>query len=77
MLGGKRFELRTATLAVDIRDGKRVAVTIPAGAIFKVISDPRHGESMVDVLWEGRTYVMFAIDVTERGIDITDRNSKA
>jgi hypothetical protein len=77
MLTGKRFELRTPTMAIDAIDGKRVAITIPAGTTIKVVSGAREGDRMLDVLWEGRTYVMFATDVTDRGIDVTGRSTKA
>jgi hypothetical protein len=73
MLSGKRFRLGTFTMAVDLVDSKRVAVTIPGEAIIKVISGPRHGERMIDVLCDGRVVMMFAIDVEERG---TERSSE-
>jgi hypothetical protein len=74
VLTGKRFELSVPTLALDTVDGKRVAVTIPGGDIIKVVSGPRHGDRMVDVLWEGRVVVMFESDVSVRGTEITDKS---
>ena len=74
MLTGKRFELRKPTAAIDIFEGKRVAVTIPDGAIVKVVSA---SSELVDVLWEGRTVAMFATDVSERGTEIKDRSAHA
>ena len=73
MLTGHRFKMKTSTLATDLIDGKRVSVAIPAGATVNVIAGPGKGDRMVDVLWEGRTLVMFAIDVTGRGEEIADR----
>ncbi len=35
MLAGKRFRLERATLAVKLIDGKKTAVTVPAGAIVE------------------------------------------
>jgi hypothetical protein len=70
MLIGRRFKLRVATIAVD---GERVTVMIPAGTIVKVVSDSCEGTRMVDVLTDGRIFVMFALDVIERGDEITDR----
>ena len=78
MLTGKRFKLVKPTLAIDVIDGKRCAITIPAEATIKVISGPSgHGDQMLHVLWEGRTVVMFAVDVQERGTGITGLSAKA
>ena len=77
MLTGKRFELSKSTLAIDSVEGRRVAVTVPAGEIIKVVAGPRHGDRMVDVLWEGRVVVMFEIDVNLRGTEITDQAANA
>jgi hypothetical protein len=45
-------------------NGKRVAVTIPAGDIVELVANPSpKNEEMVDVLWEGRTVAMYAIDL--------------
>ena len=73
MLAGKRFRLETETSAVETVDGKRVAIMIPAQAIIKVISDQRHGETMMDVLWDGRTVSMFPVDVEERGTELAGK----
>jgi hypothetical protein len=73
MLTGKRFRLEIQTMAIDTVEGKRLAVTIPAGEIIKVISGPRHGERMMDVLWDGRVVQMFAADVSERGTEIAEK----
>ena len=78
MLTGKRFKLAKATLAIDVIDGKRTAITIPAEATIKVVSEPSgHGDQMIHALWEGRTVVMFAVDIQERGTGITGQSAKA
>jgi hypothetical protein len=74
MLSGKRLKLGIETMAVDTVDGKRMAVTVPAEAIIKVVSGPRHGDRMMDVLWEGRVVQMFAVDVEERGTEVMERS---
>ena len=43
---------------------------IPAGARVKAISNCAENERMVDVLWEGRAYVMFILDLNERAHEI-------
>jgi len=60
-------------MAVETASGKRVAVTVPAGQTIKVISGPRHGDRMMDVLWDGRVVMMFAIDVEERGTEVMEK----
>lgn len=75
MLSGKRFKLERGTLAVegvDAADRKLRAVTVPAGAVIKVIFGPHDGDGLVSVLWEGRTLGMFEVDVNVRGTEITD-----
>ena len=73
MLSGKRFKLEISTVGVEIVSGKRVAVTVPAGDTIKVVSGPRHTDAMMDVLWEGRVVMLFAIDVEERGTEIAEK----
>ena len=74
MQSGKRFKLGTPIVAVETVDGKDVAVTIPSEAIIKVISGPRHGNRMMDVLWNGRVIMMFEVDVEERGREIAEKD---
>ena len=78
MLTGKRFRLESPTLALDVAEGKRTAVTIPANAILKVVSGPTgEGDRMVDVHWAGRTLTMFEIDVNVRGTEIRSLHATA
>jgi hypothetical protein len=77
VLTGKRFQLGNPTLALDVVDGKRVAVTVPAGATIKVVSGPTgEGDRLVDVVWAGRTVAMFSYDVSVRGTEIRDKAPK-
>jgi hypothetical protein len=77
MLTGTRFKLRTSSLAIETVNGQRIAVTVPAEAIIKVVSGPCDGGQLVDVLWEGRIVVMFGIDLDLHGTEITDQSAKA
>jgi hypothetical protein len=63
--------MENPTLALDLVDGRRIAVTIPAGATIKVVSGPV-GErgGLVEAVWEGRLVAMFAFDVNMRGTEI-------
>jgi hypothetical protein len=65
-----RFKLDKTTLAIGDVNGKRVAVTIPAGDTVKLIADQRPGDIMVDVLWDGRIVAMYAEDLKQRGVEI-------
>ena len=71
MLTGKRFQMRTETLALAEIGGKREAITIPAGAVIKVVSGPRQNDQLMDVLWAGRIVKVFAVDVDARGREIS------
>jgi hypothetical protein len=54
-----RFKLDKTTVAIGDVNGKRVAVTIPAGDTVNLIADPSPGNRMVDVIWEGRVVAMY------------------
>ena len=78
MLTGKRFVLAKSTLALDVTNGKRNWVTVPAGATVKVVTGPNgNGDRMTDVLWEGRPLEMFAIDLTAAGTEIQEQEGGA
>jgi len=69
MLLGRHYELKTATVAID---SNRIAVKIPAGALVKAMAQSVENDRMIAVLWQGRTYVMFTIDLMERGNEIKE-----
>ena len=76
MPAGKRFRLDNPAVAIDFRDGKRVTTMVPPGTIVTVLSFPTN-EHTVEVLCESRTLVMFALDLRERGTDITEQLAAA
>jgi hypothetical protein len=80
MLSGRKFRLERPTLAIDGVDGngKRQTSYVPAGSVIKILSGPTSvGDRIVDVLWEGQTLTMFAIDVDVRGTEILDKSASA
>ena len=77
MLTGKLFRLKERTLAIEVLHGRRRAVTIPAGAIFKVVPGASDGEQTVDILWDGRRVEIFTCDVNMRGTEIVNQGVKA
>ena len=76
MLTGKKVKLERATLAITMVEGRRKAMAIPVGAIIKVLSGPTPGDRMVDVLWEGKTVEMFAVDVEGRGTELGEQEGR-
>jgi hypothetical protein len=73
LLTGRRFRLEHSTMALDVVEGKRVAITVPTGATIKVVSGPTsESDRLVDVVWAGRTVAMFAYDVSVRGTEIKE-----
>jgi hypothetical protein len=69
-----RFRLEKSTRAIGDVNGKRVAVRIPAGDVIQVLANPSPGNRMVDVLWEGRTVAMYAVDLKQWGIKTRARD---
>ena len=75
MLTGKQFKLERSTLAVaNNAEGRPKALTVPVGAVIKVIAGPNNGDGMVKVVWEGQALEIFAVDVNVRGTEITDKS---
>jgi len=75
---GKRIRLEKSTLALEIEEGKRRVVTIPAGAIVEVVSGPAGDtDRMVEVAWDGKVVSMFALDVDVRGTDVSEQGAAA
>jgi hypothetical protein len=73
MLIGKRFRIERATLSVEVHEGNRKAVIVPAGAIIEILSEPEEQKNaLVKVNWEDRTVSMFAVDVSLRGTEIVE-----
>src|SRR6266550_1797060 len=64
MLTGRRFMLRSPTVAVDAH---RVVLIMPVGAIRTVTSDTSGEKHMIEVAWEDRKLAMFGSDLMERG----------
>jgi hypothetical protein len=70
MQPGKRFKLKTSTVATETRDGSSISAVLPAGAIVEVVTGQNDRDWRLEVLCEGRVFKMFAIDLSERGIEV-------
>ena len=77
MLSGKQFRLGCATLALELAGGRHIAVTVPVGAVIRVISGPLPENGLVNVDWDSRNVQMFEIDINRRGTEILDLNAGA
>jgi hypothetical protein len=77
MLTGKRFKLKERTLAIEVVDSERRAVSLPAGAVIKVVFSTTDDGRTLDVLWESREVEIFTCDVIMRGAEIMDQSAKA
>ena len=64
---GHTYSLNSAILAIHTVDGERTATMVPQGAVVTVQDVPLDGNRLVDVLWDGKLMMMFAIDLKQRG----------
>ena len=64
---GQRYRMKTPTLAIMAHNGQNIPVTIPMGGEIEIVGGPLDGERLLDVEWEGKTVMMFTIDIRERG----------
>ena len=62
-----RYRLKTPTLAIiACEDERKIPITIPEGGTVEVVVE-LNGNRLVDVTWEGKTVLMFTIDIRTRG----------
>jgi hypothetical protein len=75
MLAGRRFKLREPVIATTLRDnGERVAAMVPTSSIVEIVSGTASGLRILDVVWDGKVFAMFASDLAERGDELCDRS---
>jgi hypothetical protein len=64
---GKTFRLNNSVLGIYIDDTlHKIAVALPKGATVLVVETDLNGNRLVDVIWEGKTVMMFTIDLRNR-----------
>ena len=72
LLTGKSFRLRSKTIAVEEGDSGPVATTVPEGSVVRVVRGPAPSDTrLVDVEWRGRRLWMFAVDIEQRGDEVS------
>ena len=76
MLTGKKFRLNRETISIETVGEVRRVVMVPAGDVVTVLSGPTPDDKrMVDVRWNGRTLVMFAVDIRGRGDEVREQTA--
>jgi hypothetical protein len=77
MLIGQTFKLNRPTLAVKSSSGKSRAVSLPEGAVLKVVSIPEGVRDIVSVSLDGEILGMFEVDLNVRGTEIKEKAAGA
>jgi hypothetical protein len=72
---GQHYRMRTPTLAIILHDGHMVPLTIPKGGEIEVIGGPADDDRLLDVTWEGKTVLMFTIDIRGRGERVYEKGA--
>ncbi len=67
LMVGQRYRMKTPTLAILVQGGERVPMTIPSSGIVRVLRQNHFDIHQVDVEWEGKVMLMFAVDLRDRG----------
>jgi hypothetical protein len=74
---GEQYKLNTQILAIkSLPNGKRIPVSVPKGAVVKVVNGPLDGTRLVDVEWDGDEVMMFTSDLRERGTRVAAASAK-
>lgn len=60
------YKLHSPTIGIVNSGDKRVAITVPADAVIETLSEDLEN-GIVEVVWDGRSIRMFAVDLHERG----------
>jgi hypothetical protein len=63
----RRYRIMTATMAFLPGTERRATVTVPAEVVVAISEDLPDGDHMIDVVWNEKSYLMFAQDLRERG----------
>ena len=70
MRSGESYRLKIEILGIitfPVDHQPRTAVTIPKNSTVTVVAGPLDGERLVDVAWDGKTFILFAQDLRECG----------
>jgi len=70
MWTAEMYRLTSPTIALFSEEGRQVARFIPLGGLIHV-KHSLDGNSLIEVVWEGQTVMMFAQDILARGERVT------
>jgi hypothetical protein len=65
-MAAERYRIKDPTIAMSHDDGRGVAYTVTIGAVVEVRDGPFHGDKLVEVMWNGKTVMMFTQDLRLR-----------
>ena len=63
----EKYSIDSPTIALFQEGGRRVAHTVPIGAIICTDGKPFYGNKLMEVLWDEKTVMMFTQDLRSRG----------
>ena len=72
---GQRSRINSPTLAID-GPGEATILCVPDGSAVTVLGETSDGNQLVRVDWDGRTVLMFARDLVERGERILEADAE-
>ena len=71
-----RYRLDKPTVGLQLVDGKRCCMIVPAGAVINIpLEGLLNGEATVDVQWKEYVLTMFSEDVRERTVALDNTES--
>ncbi|HEV8148497.1 MAG TPA: hypothetical protein VGP79_19035 [Bryobacteraceae bacterium] len=53
-------------MAIAAHDGTRATFMVPVNAVVSISEDPREGDRLIDVVWDGAPFLMFTQDLRQR-----------
>lgn len=68
----KRYRITEPTIAISQDGGRGVAHTVSAGSIVELQNGPMDADKLIEVIWNGRTVMMFTQDLRQRSVAIND-----
>jgi len=66
MRKNRSYRIKTPTMAISAQDGTRATFMVPVNSIVSISEDPREGDRLIDVVWNGEPFLMFTQDVRQR-----------
>jgi hypothetical protein len=60
-----RYRMNAATLGIVSIDGQHIPVIVPKYAVVQLSTSPMDQNRLLDVVWEGKTLMMFTTDLRQ------------